>query len=714
MQYLQRWFHTVIVIGGVVVLAVVLAYAGQPAQAEVATAPAPPMRFSPTSPLRHALIRASALYDTPLVVRVQRTSPTTADDLRHLGIDLLESHNQTGDEVVALVSAEQQRMLLAQGWQVQVDEEQTRLFDRWTLLSYLERYQTVEDIHAMLYQMEQQYPTLARVEDFGDSWERVQYGQERGYDLLALRMTSQRHTGEKPVFFLLAAIHAREMVSAEIATRFITMLLEGYGTDATITWLLDEHEVVVVPMANPDGRKVAEQGYFQRKNIDDQFGGGCAVPPSMSNQIGVDLNRNFGYQWGTVFGPDIDPCEQTFPGDEAVSEPETQAIQQFVTSLFPNHPSPGSSGQPAPDTTSGVLISLHSYAEMVLWPWGYTDSPSPNAAGLARLGRRMAAMNGYYAGQAVTLYPTSGTTDDWSYATLGIPSYTFEIGPTFGQCGGFMPPASCLDDASGGGFWQRNMPALLYAARVARAPYLLPIGPDVRELRVISDTATVTVTAMLDAGTGQVRDADLSLDMSHWYGSEPITMTVIDGAWDSPVETAQTVIPISPTRLLQTGQHMSDTLVLVRGQSESGVWGGMQPAWLQEQTPTGVLVRGITSEQDGDQVYLVVTLAGDVPIAAGEVYLGGTVWDGANRLALTPVDGAFDAREEQGEVVVPLETLRGVAGYDATNNQLVVTARGYDTVNEWGLSAGSTVVLTQPQEPDSFVVLLPIVMENSP
>ncbi len=713
MQYLQRWFHMIIVIGGVVVLAMVLAYVGQPAQAEVAAAPAPPIRLSPTSPLRHALIRGSALYDSPLVVWVQRTSPTTADHLRSLDIDLLEPHNQTGDKIVALVSKEQQQMLLAQGWQVQVDEEQTRLFDRWALLSYLDSYQTVEDIHTMFYQMEQQYPTLARVEDFGDSWERVQYGSERGYDLLALRMTSQRHTGEKPVFFLMAAIHAREMVSAEIATRFITMLLEGYGTDATITWLLDEHEVLVVPIANPDGRKLAEQGYFQRKNVNDQYGGGCAVPPIMSNHTGVDLNRNFGYQWGTVVGPDTDPCEQTFPGDVAASEPETQAIQQFITSLFPNHPAPGSSGQPAPDTTSGVLISLHSYAEMVLWPWGYSDSPSPNAAGLARLGRRMAAMNGYYAGQAVTLYPTSGTTDDWAYATLGIPSYTFEIGPTFGQCGGFMPPASCLDDATGGGFWQRNMPALLYAARVARAPYLLPIGPDVRELRVISDTATVTVTVMLDGGTGHVRNADMSLGMSPWYGSEPLTMTVTDGVWDSPVETAQTVI--SQTRLLQEGHNLSNTLVLVRGQSESGVWGGMQPVWVHEQTPTGVLVQGITSEQDGDQVRLVVALAGgDEPIAAGEVYFGGAVWDGANRHTLTPVDGAFDSREEQGEMLVPLETLRGVAGYDATNNQLVVTARGYDAVNEWGLSAGTMVVLTPSQQPDSFVVLLPIVMENSP
>ena len=55
-------------------------------------------------------------------------------------------------------------------------------------------------------------------------------------------------------------------------------------------------------------------------------------------------------------------------------------------------------------------------------------------------------------------------------------SFTFEVGPIFGACGGFFPAYSCLDE--GASFWPRNLPALLYALRVARAPYTQPAGPD--------------------------------------------------------------------------------------------------------------------------------------------------------------------------------------------------------------------------------------------
>jgi carboxypeptidase T len=71
-------------------------------------------------------------------------------------------------------------------------------------------------------------------------------------------LTNQAITGTKPIFFLMAAIHAREYTTAESAMRFAEQLVRGYGRDPDATWLLDYTEIHVVPQANPDGRKQAE------------------------------------------------------------------------------------------------------------------------------------------------------------------------------------------------------------------------------------------------------------------------------------------------------------------------------------------------------------------------------------------------------------------------------------------------------------------------
>ncbi|HEX8492913.1 MAG TPA: M14 family zinc carboxypeptidase [Pyrinomonadaceae bacterium] len=117
-----------------------------------------------------------------------------------------------------------------------------------------------------------------------------------------------------------------------------------------------------------------------------------------------------------------------------------------------------------------MLISLHSYANLVMWPWGHTATAPPNGAELALIGPKFAGYNGYTPQQANQLYPSSGKTDEWAYGELGIPSYVFEVGIGEGECGGFMPPYSCLDSGYEGSFWPRNLPTFLYAARIARAP----------------------------------------------------------------------------------------------------------------------------------------------------------------------------------------------------------------------------------------------------
>lgn len=506
------------------------------------------------------------------VVRIRTTDATERKQLSAAGIDLLE--HSTKDALFAMVTPAQQRALAAAGWSVDLDTDKTTQIaqTREEVAAFRDGYHTVQEIEDFVNATAENYPHLAERIDFGDSWEKTQDAQ-KGHDLLALRLTNTTFSGPKPVFVLMAAIHAREIVTSELAMRYATYLLEQYGKDAEATWLLDDYDVIVIPLANPDGRDLVEQGLLQRKNRNSNRGE-CASPPTINDQFGVDLNRNFMFAWGMVNGPSTPPCSETFPGTSAASEPETQAIQDFLRSLFPDQRG-ASDDAAAADTTSGIVISLHSYSNLVLWPWGYTSVPTANSAAFTRLGRTFAQFNGYTAQQAVDLYPSSGTLEDWLYGERGIATFTFEVGPASGvECATFFPPFTCLDGGAGGKFWPLNLPAFLYANSIASAPYTQPFGPTITTVAAISDTTTLTLTATIDSSaTGQpVAAGELYLNSSPLQAGEAFPLVPLDGMFNTTIEKASVHLPIASIT--------PDARILVRGKNTE--WGLMKVLWLKD------------------------------------------------------------------------------------------------------------------------------------
>ncbi len=181
-------------------------------------------------------------------------------------------------------------------------------------------YHTVEAQFQHLQDVAAAYPTLATVVDYGDSWRKSQ-GLTTGSDLLAICITkkvtgdcARSTTAAKPRSVVVSAIHARELATAEITWNWIDYLTTNYGTDATVTSLLNTTEIWVIPVLNPDGRKIVEGGgnspYYQRKNANNSRGT-CSNPPTASNQYGVDLNRNATFHWGGV-GSSTSVCTQTY------------------------------------------------------------------------------------------------------------------------------------------------------------------------------------------------------------------------------------------------------------------------------------------------------------------------------------------------------------------------------------------------------------------
>ena len=241
-------------------------------------------------------------------------------------------------------------------------------------------YHTVDEIYAQLNTWAMTYPTLAELQDVGDSYE--------NRPLYMLRLTNKATGLDKPVFFLMADIHGRELITSETALEFAKVMLEGYGIDPDVTWLLDHHRIEVMVSANPDGHIRNEAGWpwaYWRKNANPTYGlcGGTS--------FGIDLNRNSSFRWG---GASPEACGETYQGPSATSETETQAIEALIRTLFPDQRLPAADA-PAPDDATGIFITLHSYSNLVLWPWGHTYDAAPNAGQLARLGQKLASFNGY-------------------------------------------------------------------------------------------------------------------------------------------------------------------------------------------------------------------------------------------------------------------------------------------------------------------------------
>lgn len=437
-------------------------------------------------------------------------------------------------------------------------------------------YETVEEAFAAAQGFVGTYPNLATWTPVGQSWQKK--NNLGGYDINVLKLTNKNSAGPKPILFIQSAIHAREYATAPLTLAFARELLTGYGTNADATWILDHHEVHFMLQANPDGRKKAEGGLSWRKNTNQAYCG------ATSNSRGADLNRNFSFKWNVTNGSGSSGsvCNETYRGPSRASEPETQAIEAYARSIWPDRRGPGDS-DPAPSDTSGIHLDIHSYSQLVLWPYGHTSTKAPNGTALQTLGRRFAWFNGYKPQQSVGLYPTDGTSDNVSYGELGVANFTFELGTSFFE--------SCTNFTNT--IKPKNMPALWYAAKVVRAPYITPAGPDVNKPVFVPNAATTAVTAGTSLAlsssatdtrfstrngtetTQAIAAAEYYIDVPPWKaGAVANALVASDGAFSSTTEAIKGTINTSG---LSVGKH----IVFVRAKDASGAWGPISAEFIQ-------------------------------------------------------------------------------------------------------------------------------------
>ena len=243
-----------------------------------------------------------------------------------------------------------------------------------------------------------------------------------GNDVWCFRVSDNPDIDEnEPEILIDGMHHAREIMASEFPIMFAEYLAQNYGTDLEITWLLDNRELYIVPIVNPDGVLYNEEtnpagGGMWRKNRRDNGDG----------TYGVDPNRNYPYMWGyDDSGSSPDPDSIVYRGPSAGSEPEVQALMNLI------------------DSHQFVTQNtVHCYSNLTLYPWGYDNLAAPDADAFILMGAEMCKYNGYVYGTPVEAinYAVNGGTIDWSYGETGshdkIFSFSNEIG---GASDGFWP-----------------------------------------------------------------------------------------------------------------------------------------------------------------------------------------------------------------------------------------------------------------------------------
>jgi murein tripeptide amidase MpaA len=292
-----------------------------------------------------------------------------------------------------------------------------------------------------------------------------------GRDCHAIRIGKGNQAGRPGIFFL-GGIHAREWGSADILINFVEQLCDAFRTNIGISFggmsfnaaeiqnIVSQKDIYVFPQANPDGRRHSMTAAPDwRKNR-------RPAPPGSHNPdcVGVDLNRNYDFLWRytTHFAPNApvanstNPCDHdVYIGPSPVSEPETKN----VVWMFDNF------------ANIRFFIDVHSYSEDILYSWGDDQDQSQkqqmNFRNPAFDGKRgvandtgykefiatadkkavvelakdmrtaIQAVRGrdYTVMQAMSLYPTAGSSDDYAYsrhivtpASAKVFSYTIEWG----------------------------------------------------------------------------------------------------------------------------------------------------------------------------------------------------------------------------------------------------------------------------------------------
>jgi hypothetical protein len=301
-------------------------------------------------------------------------------------------------------------------------------------------YFTFVEMQQILDSMQLLYPNLITVK------QALSPLSIEGRSIWQVRISDNPNTNEnEPEVLYTSLHHAREAASLSQLIFYMWYLLENYSTDPEIKAIVDNSELYFVPCVNPDGYV-----YNQTTNPN---GGGMWRKNRRNNldgTFGVDLNRNYGSNWGyDNTGSSPNSSSDTYRGTAGFSEPETQAIRNFCNTH-----------------TFVTALNAHTYSNLLIYPYGYLPSfYTPDSATFVNWAVLLTEDTRflYGTGDQTVNYVTNGDSDDWMYSEQTTKNKILSMTPEAGSASdGFWPASSRILDICKTTFSQN-----LYLAKLA-------------------------------------------------------------------------------------------------------------------------------------------------------------------------------------------------------------------------------------------------------
>jgi extracellular matrix protein 14 len=196
-----------------------------------------------------------------------------------------------------------------------------------------------------------------------------------GRDIPALRvgLDKQRHQKRKSprkTILITGGLHAREWISVSTVNYLADMFASKFGKDDVVDSMLNEFDLVLVPVLNPDG-------YEYTWNV-DRLWRKSRQNTTMRYCHGYDLDHSFGYHWSAA-DQQNDPCSESYGGNEPFQATEALQLANWA----------------ANETRHNVdfvaYVDLHSYSQQILWPYAYScDAKVPNLENMQEVAMNIA------------------------------------------------------------------------------------------------------------------------------------------------------------------------------------------------------------------------------------------------------------------------------------------------------------------------------------
>ncbi|KAM3609692.1 uncharacterized protein V6R79_018669 [Siganus canaliculatus] len=280
-------------------------------------------------------------------------------------------------------------------------------------------YHPLETIYSWMDTLVAEHPNLVTKMDIGRSYE--------NRPMYVLKFSTGGN--KRPAIWIDTGIHSREWVSQATGVWTANKIATDFGTDASLTSLLNTMDIYMLLLANPDGYAYTHSNdRMWRKTRSRNSGSMCR---------GVDPNRNWDAGFGGP-GASRNPCSDSYHGPFAHSEIEVKNVVNLIKS-HGNFKS---------------FISVHAYSQLLMYPYGFSCGNVPDQPELDSVGRaavqKLTSLYGtrYKVGSICRIiYQASGGSIDWSY-NLGIKySYAFELRDT-GRYGFILPANQIIPTAS--------------------------------------------------------------------------------------------------------------------------------------------------------------------------------------------------------------------------------------------------------------------------